>query len=210
VRTFEAITPDARRLTQELDELEKFLRKERRLRERRHIAPFFKQTKHLCAALGYLSQDIHLADRVANELQLFGDFVCDAASGDSKSNAYTLIEFEDANEYTILKKAAAGQPMRRWSGRFEHGFSQLVDWAWRLAEEGGKSTAYQAIFGKPDATIHFLMIAGRDADLSDNDHARLRWRAKNCAFGAYRMTCLTFDGVLETLRRRLQIAQVPT
>jgi hypothetical protein len=91
--------------------------------------------------------------------------------------------------------------MRGWCGRFEHGFSQLVDWAWLLAEEGGKSAAYQRIFGKPDAT-------GRDADLSDNDHARLRWRARSCSFGAFRMTCLTFDGVLETLRRRLQIAQV--
>jgi antiviral defense system Shedu protein SduA len=98
--------------------------------------------------------------------------------------------------------------MRGWSGRFEHGFSQLVDWAWRLAEEGGKSAAYQRIFGKADATIHLLLIAGRDADLSESDHARLRWRAKNCWFGAFRMTCLTFDGVLETLRRRLQIAQV--
>jgi antiviral defense system Shedu protein SduA len=143
---------------------------------------------------------------VATELSLFGDFTCDAASGDSKANAFVLIEFEDANEYSILKQVAIGRSMRAWSSRFEHGFSQLVDWAWRLAEEGSKSAAYQGIFGKTDATVHFLLIAGRDADLSDNDAARLRWRARNIAFGPFRMACFTFDGVLDTLRRRMEIA----
>jgi hypothetical protein len=81
---------------------------------------------------------------VATELSLFGDYACDAASGDSKANAFTLIEFEDANEYSIFKKAAQGRSVRAWATRFEHGFSQLVDWAWRLADEGSKSTACQS------------------------------------------------------------------
>ena len=34
-----------------------------------------------------------MSDRVATELEFFGDFVCDAASGDSQVNAYTLVEF---------------------------------------------------------------------------------------------------------------------
>ena len=143
---------------------------------------------------------------MATELSLFGDYACDAASGDSKANAFTLIEFEDANEYSIFKKAAQGRSVRAWATRFEHGFSQLVDWAWRLADEGSKSTAYQMIFGSADATIHFMLIVGRDADLSDNDAARLRWRARYVSFGSFKMACFTFDGVLELLRRRMEIA----
>jgi hypothetical protein len=86
MKTFQAIAPDARQLARELNELEALLRRERKLREREHVIPFFKKAKHLCAALGYLTPDIHLADRVASELELFGDFTCDAASGDSKSH----------------------------------------------------------------------------------------------------------------------------
>jgi Domain of unknown function (DUF4263) len=96
--------------------------------------------------------------------------------------------------------------MRNWSPRFEHGFSQLVDWAWRLTTEGSSSPAYRRIFGANDASIHFLLIVGRDADLTADDLARLRWRANNISFGAFKMSCLTFDGVLGTLRRRLVLA----
>jgi hypothetical protein len=110
MKTFESILHDAKQLARELVELEGFLKKERKLREREHVIPFFKKAKHLSAALGYLTPDIHLAERVANELDLFGDFICDAASGDSKSHAYTLIEFEDANEYTISRKPSPTNP----------------------------------------------------------------------------------------------------
>ena len=58
-----------------------------------------------------------------------------------------------------------GKIMKRWSPRFEHGFSQLVDWAWRLSTEG-TSAAYRRIFGENDSTIHLLLIAGRDCDLT--------------------------------------------
>ena len=59
----------------------------------------------------------------------FGDFACDVAAGDSEANAFTLIEFEDAQEYSIFSRRQEGKAMKRWSSRFEHGFSQLVDWA---------------------------------------------------------------------------------
>jgi hypothetical protein len=72
-----------------------------------------------------------------NELDLFGDFVSDLAAGDSEANAYTLIEFDDAKEHSISSRLGRGKTMKRWSQRFEHGFSQLVDWAWRLSAEAG-------------------------------------------------------------------------
>jgi hypothetical protein len=80
---------------------------------------------------------VALPDRIATELELFGDFTCDVASRDSNQDAYTLVEFEDALEYSVLAKLETGRTMKRWSPRFEHGFSQLVDRAWRLTTERG-------------------------------------------------------------------------
>jgi hypothetical protein len=210
MRTFESIDLDKVTLSRELDEFADFLQAKSELKEREHIAPFFKERRQLCAALGLVNGSVELVDRVAIELELFGDFACDAASGDSQANAYTLVEFEDARRYSVLSRLEPGKTMKRWSSRFEHGFSQLVDWAWRLSTEGASTDAYRRIFGRNDADIHMLLVVGRDADLTSDDLARIRWRAQSISMGGVRMTCLTFDGVLNTLRRRILLASQET
>lgn len=203
MKGFEPIALDRNQLQAELNDFETFLRSTKRLKEREHIAPFFKQRKHLVAALG-LTGGVAVPDRVSTELSLFGDFACDAASGDSVSKAFLLIEFEDATERSVLRSADPGK-VKPWSPRFEHGFSQLVDWAWRLECENRESQAFRRIFGMNDPSIRLLLIAGRDADLDDADRARLHWRANSMTLGTYHMSCLTFDGVLNALRRRLML-----
>jgi hypothetical protein len=205
MRTFVTIELDLVQLATEIDELENFLASSSTHKERDQIAPFFKARRQLCAGLGLLSGDVALTDRVANELDLFGDFVCDAAAGDSELNAFVLIEFEDAQQNSVFANLEEGKAMKRWSSRFERGFSQLVDWAWRLATEGG-SEALRRIFGANDPSVHLMLIVGRNHTLNDDDKARLRWRAKNATFGPYKMTCLTFDDVVAGLRRRLILA----
>lgn len=209
MRTFEKISLDLALLSQELDEFEQLLTDNRHLAERDDVLPFFKMRKHLCAAIGLLNGGVGIPDRVATELGLFGDFACDAACGDSENNSFTLIEFEDANEFSILTKLLTGKTIKRWSPRFEHGFSQLVDWAWRLTQEGSTTNSYRQIFGSNHAIIQLLLIVGRDADLNEDDVARIEWRANNISLGAFRMSCMTFDNVLSSIRRRLKLASMP-
>jgi len=202
MKTFEAISLDLATVSKELDELEVLLAAGTALNERAEIMPFFSSRKQLSAAIGYFGSVIELPDRFAFELDLFGDFTCDLASGDSTKNAYILVEFENALSNSIFLRLAKGKTMKRWSRDFEHGFSQLVDWAWRLSGEG-PSDAFNRIFGARHASIRLLLIAGRENGLSSNDLTRLEWRAENISLGAFRMLCLTFDGVLNSLRRRL-------
>lgn len=209
MKSLVSLSLDTSILRQNLDELENLLKSETHLKERDQIAPFFKTRPHLCAAIGYGNNAVELPNCWASELDLFGDFICDAASGDTESNAYTLIEFEDAREYSIFTKLEDGKSMKRWSSRFEHGSSQLVDWAWRLSDETN-SSAFRRIFGANSPTIHLILIVGRDGDLVPDDLARLRWRANNVTFGAYRMSCFTFDGILASIRRRLLLASQPS
>jgi hypothetical protein len=139
VRGFEPITVNSSQLSAELNDFDAFLNSATTLKERDQIAPFFKQKKQLVAALGLTNSAIEMPDRVSTELSLFGDFACDAASGDSVSKAFLLIEFEDATERSVLGQAVPGK-VKPWSPRLEHGFSQLVDWAWRLAENQNSSS----------------------------------------------------------------------
>ena len=209
MKSFSPPSLDTNVLSANLTELETLLSSERRLKERDQVIPFFKARPHLCAALGLANNAVELPDRWATELDLFGDFACDVAAGDSEANAYTLIEFEDAQEQSIFSRLQAGKTMKRWSPRFEHGFSQLVDWAWRLSAEGESSAAFRRIFGDDNPAIHLLLVVGRDADLTKDDLARLRWRAKHMSLGQFRMSCFTFDGLLQSIRRRLLLASQP-
>jgi hypothetical protein len=209
MKTFVPLNIDVSTLSTNLNELESLLSSETHLKERDQIIPFFKARPHLCAALGYVNNAVELPDRWANELDLFGDFACDVAAGDSEANAYTLIEFEDAQEYSILSRLQEGKTMKRWSSRFEHGFSQLVDWAWRISAEGESSAAFRRIFGDNNPSIHLLLVVERDVDLTKDDLTRLRWRANHVSLGQYRMSCFTFDGLLQSIRRRLLLAAQP-
>jgi hypothetical protein len=206
LKTFAPVGLDPAKLLIELNELQQFLEDGTHKKEREEIAPFFKPRTQLCAALGYANAAIEAPDLCASELSLFGDFIVDAASGDSHANAFTLIEFEDAGPQSIFGSLAAGKTMKPWAPRFEHGFSQLVDWAWRLSTEGHRSDAFERIFGDLNPAIHLVLIAGRDADLRPEDFARLRWRAQNMTLGQYRVSCFTFDGILASLKRRLTVA----
>ncbi len=136
--------------------------------------------------------------------------MCDVAAGDSEANAYTLVGFEDAQEHSIFSGLQAGKAMKRWAPRFERGFSQLVDWAWRMSAEGESSAAFRRIFGDDNPAIHLVLVVGRDADLTKDDLKRLRWRAQHTSLGQFRMSCFTFDGLLQSIRHRLLLAAQPT
>ncbi len=58
---------------------------------------------------------------------LFGDFACDLVVGHSAQNAFCFIEFEDAGPTSLFIQRGK-RVTRDWSPRFEHGYSQIIDW----------------------------------------------------------------------------------
>ena len=87
----------------QLDALKKLLEYDS-LSERNDLLPFFKDNHHLSALIGTLFSYIGKPDRLAFEYDLFGDFVCDIAVGDTISQQYGLIELEDATENSIFQR----------------------------------------------------------------------------------------------------------
>jgi len=198
-KEFEKISFDAAQCRAEAQELRVLLAGNPVLEERKDILPFFKQRKHLSAFLGLYHPEIVRYDLVAHELPLFGDFVCDLVAGDSKNKAYTFIEFEDATIDSIFIKKKATPD---WSPRFERGFSQLVDWFFKLHDQSN-TVEFEEKFGSRTIRHIGLLVVGRTETLSKREYERLRWRQEHVLINSKQIHCKTFDQLCDDILDRL-------
>lgn len=206
VEVFDPYTRDLRALRAELDAFGGLLQAETPLSEANQILPFVRRARHLAAACGFANHALGAPDLLAVERPLFGSFRCDVAVGSSTSHQFTLVELEDARENSVFE-AVKGRGFPRWSSRFERGFSQLIDWAWRIDHERQPSAALEAAFGTSDPRIHYLLVIGRDQWLGVAGRARLRWRHLHNGIAGQRTTIWTFDDLFSFLSDRLKATE---
>lgn len=169
------------------------------LSERRSLLPFFRGAVHLSALIGSYSPQITTSDLVAHEYVLFGDFTCDLVVGDSHRQSFCLVEFEDASPGSIFVQRGRETPV--WSRRLEHGFSQLVDWFWKLDDARG-SVEFQHRFGSGFPRVMGILVAGCDG-MGIRERQRLQWRSEKVVVDSRQIICLTYDQLLSDLTRQL-------
>lgn len=192
-------------LRREFHEFEALLASRAPLKESTDILPFLRMRPHLAASFGFANAYLHMPDRLAQEVTVFGSFRCDVVVGDSRSEQFTLIELEDATQTSVFERASK-RAYPRWSSRFEKGFSQLVDWAWRLSHERPPSIVLEPIFGCRNPKIHYLLVVGRQHWLDASAEARLEWRRSHNGIAHQRTSIWTYDTVLDFVPRRLEAA----
>jgi hypothetical protein len=192
---------DPAQCRKEAEELRDLLATTTVLQERKQVLPFFKDRLQLSAFLGSYHPEIVRYDLVAHELPLFGDFVADLVVGDSKNSAFAFIEFEDAAHDSIFRKKKKGTPA--WSSRFEHGFSQLVDWFFKLHEQG-QTVEFEAKFGSRTIRHLGILAIGRTAHLGKREEQRLRWRQEFVLLNSKPIHCKTFDQLRDDVLDRLE------
>lgn len=170
------------------------------LSETDDIQPLFKASKHLSAFLGTFAPDLGPATELAYEFPFFGDYRADLIVGSKSAGHFCVIEFEDGRTDSIFKK----QPKRanpEWSGRFEHGFSQLTDWFFNL-DDYKKTHGFTKTFGYGHVSFTGLLIIGRAAGMDVMQRTRLRWRSGKVLIDSNTIICITFDDVYEILKKR--------
>jgi hypothetical protein len=199
-KEFKKIQFDPAQCRKEAEELRDFLASNLELQERKQVLPFFKERLHLSAFLGSYHLENVRYDLVAHELPLFGDFTVDLVVGDSKNSAFAFIEFEDASPESIFVKRKATPD---WSPRFEHGFSQLVDWFFKLHEQG-QTVEFEDKFGSRTIRHLGILVIGRTEHLGKREEQRLRWRQEYVLLNSRQIHCKTFDQLLEDLLGRLE------
>ena len=185
----------------EVTELGQLL-KTAQLSEKKDILPFFKTRNHLCAFMGTFAPDIGPAPTIAREFSLLGDFTADLFVDNRDNRQYLAIEFEDGRHNSIFRKV--GRSNTDWSPRFEHGYSQLIDWFATL-DDYKKTDKFHKDFGTGYVGFSGLLIVGRNAGVSDDDRLRLAWRADKVRVDSHVINCITFDDLHETLAERLEL-----
>jgi hypothetical protein len=187
---------------EELYKFEQLLASKPELKESEDILPFFKKHKNIAAYIGNYAPTLVEADLLSSEYTLFGDFRTDLIIGDSKRHSYCLVEFEDATKDSVFE--AKVRTTKEWSSRFEHGFSQLVDWFWKVDDL--RNTAQgRAIFGNDTFSFVGMLIVGRDQFLAQGETARLNWRVNKVKIDSNTIVCLTFDQLASGLRSKLTL-----
>lgn len=62
------------------------------------------------------------------EFNIKGLFRADFVVGNSGARKFVLVEFEDGQSDSLFRGGT--RQYRYWSPRLEHGFGQIIDWAW--------------------------------------------------------------------------------
>lgn len=187
---------------QQLDEFRVLLDDSEELQEQTDLLPFFRERTHLSAFMASYHPDVCRYDRFASEYPLFGDFVCDFVIGDSERAAYCFVEFEDATPTSVFRPRSS-RAVPEWSPRFEHGFSQILDWFWKL-DDMKATTDFEGRFASRIADYMGILIIGRDKGLDDiNLQRRLQWRRDRVTIDSRKVHCRTFDQLYSDLDDRL-------
>jgi hypothetical protein len=110
--------------------------------------------------------------------------------GEWERGAYCFVEFEDARKDSVFKKQGA-KATREWGARFDHGYSQIIDWFHKL---DGRSPGIDLLarFGLYEIQYEAILVIGRDAP------RRGRKTAAGLAYGQghgerQKIICMTFD-----------------
>ena len=197
MKHFDTLVFDQQAYERELAEFEQLLINTTTLYEQADILPFFRARKHLSARISRIVTGLNQIDRIAYEYDLFGDYVCDLVIGNSLTNDYCFVEFENATAESIFtKKKGRYEPY--YTCRFEQGYSQVADWFYQLSDVSESQMTKR--FDKPRINYYGVLIIGRSAFLSDNEKKRLIWRKRNFVISSQHIQIYTFDELFTALK----------
>lgn len=186
------------RAEKELEEFKQFLERNDFFPEK-EVVKQLRERPHLSCLIGTLTSG--LAPAVYKfEFQIMGAFRADLVVG--SKDQFVFVEFEGAEQRSIFGSRKTNQ-MRDWSHQVGHGFGQLVDWAWAI-NDNQHSNLFKNALGCDKWSSEFLLVCGRESNLSATELGRLHWRGKNVLLQGQYATFLTYDGLLSFLQGNIE------
>jgi Domain of unknown function (DUF4263) len=209
MKRLEPVTLDLERCRDELASFKSLLDRYESgtLREKEHILPFFRKHRNIAALIGYLFSDCVHIDRIAFEFDIFGDHTADLVVGDATRETYGFVEFEDAAPDSIFRKQGTKDTLV-WASRFEQGYSQIIDWFWKLDDLARTDTLRHRFEGAKSIRYEGLLVIGRTRQLQPLERDRLSWRRDRVVVDSKHIYCVTFDELHDRLRDMLKLMGV--
>lgn len=168
------------------------------------IVDEIKTRPHMCGLLA-ATTGFSAPNQIKFELILKGLFRTDLVIGNSDTRQFALIEFEDAREDSVFKANSSTKKTqyRPWSPRLEHGFGQVLDWAW-VRNDHPSDTVLTSAFGGPITASAYLVIIGRDDSLQDDmERRRFRHRTDAVRIEGVPTQVFTYDGMVKAMEANL-------
>jgi hypothetical protein len=140
------------------------------------IVTELKKRPHLSCLVLAMNGGVRRATKYKFEFQIQGVFRADLVVGNIQQKRFVLVEFESGEPTSLFGPGKTNQ-MRHWSQRLEHGFGQLVDWAWAIKDAGG-TLILKNSFGCDEMSALYLLVCGRDHDMDNIEMKRFNWRSQ--------------------------------
>src|SRR5438046_2494598 len=177
MKKLETIAFDYALCRQQVEEFRSWRTGREELSERDDVLPFFRDRPQMAVLFGTFNSRIAWADRIAWEFDIFGDFACDLAVGEWVRGAYCFVEFEDAIVTSVFEKQGK-KATREWARRFDHGYSQIIDWFHKL-DDRNASADFLTRFGAYEINYEGVLVIGRDQHLDAGEQQRLKYQKQS-------------------------------
>lgn len=140
-----------------------------------------------------------------NDEVKFGNFRADFIIANDKKNKVCLIEFENAKMESIFRKKTHSDKTitYEWAPRFEHGYSQILDWKYYSIEE---KTSLKNDFQVHPKEIEFALCIGWNKHLQQsNFQERFDFRKNKVTVESKTFYCMCFDSFVDELQEKLNL-----
>lgn len=202
MKEFEKITLDVKLAQAQLHEFHELLNDNAELGESR-LLKHFKERTQLCALLGCFHPKIAMANVVAHEYDVFGDYACDFIAGETDICSFCFVEFEEAKKQSVFSDTKRSN--RKWSSTLEEGFGQIIDWMYKL-DDIRRTDDFCNRFGTQPIDAACVLVVGRSSFVSEKEHLRLAWRARHVLVNGQHIRCLTYDQLCDEMDRYLSLS----
>ena len=198
---------DLKQFKKELREFDTLLSTQSELRESSEIIPFFKSRPFLSLGISWLGNV--LPETFAHEFSLWGKFQSDLVVGSVTKRHFFFVEFEDATKDSIFKKISQ-KSTSEFSRRFEHGYSQIIDWFY-LLNDVSKTRQYETAFGHSSIKYDGILVVGRSHFLNEkyDETERLSWRMNHVIVNSKRVLCYTYDELCQAMLEIVEQLSIP-
>lgn len=172
--------------------------------EEAELQKFFMDHPNLILLMGKFGHNLNPCS-YKDELNLFNEFFADFSVSNKKKNTYVFVELEHAKRNSIFNQVSnKGTTRIEWSPVFEHGYSQIINWFYRL-DDYSRTNKLEEEFGVKKFDYVGILIVGRKEFIPIGHRGRLDWRNNHIQINLKPIYCYTYDDLCNELEEKFNI-----
>lgn len=163
----------------------------------RDAKTLLREMPNFTVAIGGLASGMSFAAAFKYEFRVQGVVAADLVLRNASRNSALFVEFEGAEGNDIFAAKGTNQ-LKSWARRLEHAESQVIDWSWAI-KDAAASTILEQNLGMRNPEYHFMIVCGRDSELSSaygTERSRYAHRRKAVSINGDKIRLYTYDELL--------------